>query len=106
METEDIPPTTLKPVPVTVAWEIMTAAVPVLDRVNVRGLLEPVATFPKLRLMELAESVPELELGAEFDLAAGVPAPVNPMQPESDKAARDARSRANEPSGARRLSVR
>jgi hypothetical protein len=35
METEDIPLTTLKPAPVTVACEIVTAAVPVLVRVKV-----------------------------------------------------------------------
>src|SRR5258708_346859 len=104
METEDIPPMTLKPAPVTVAWEIMTAAVPVLVRVNVWGLLDPAATFPKFRLVALAASVPE---GVEFepDFAAGVPAPVNPTQPASDKSARDARDRANMPSGARRLRV-
>ena len=83
METEDIPPTTLKPAPVTVAWEIVTAAVPVLVRVKVWGLLDPAATFPKFRLVALAASVPEEEL-FEFDFAAGVPAPVKPTQPVSD----------------------
>jgi len=94
----------LKPVPVTVACEIVTAAVPVLVRVKVWGLLDPAATFPKFRVVALAASVPEEEvLEFELDFAAGVPAPVNPTQPESDRAARDARSRANRPSGARRL---
>jgi hypothetical protein len=105
METEDIPPTTLKPAPVTVAWEIVTAAVPVLVRVKVWGLLDPVMTFPKLRLVELAASVPELELEDELDFAAGVPAPVKPTQPASDSTARHARIRANMPSGTRRLRV-
>lgn len=104
METEDIPPTTLNPAPVTVACEIVTAAVPVLVRVKVWGLLDPAATFPKFRVVALGASVPEEEeLEFELDFAAGVPAPVKPTQPESDRAARDARSRANGPSGARRL---
>ena len=94
----------LKPVPVTVACEIETAAVPVLVRVKVWGLLDPAATFPKFRVVALAASVPEEEaLEFELDFAAGVPAPVKPTHPESDRTARDARSRANRPSGARRL---
>jgi hypothetical protein len=104
MATEDIPPTTLKPAPVTVACEIVTAAAPVLDRVKVWGLVDPATTFPKLRLVALAESVPE-EVEVEPDFAAGVPAPVKPTQPASDSAARDARVRASIPSGARRLRV-
>jgi hypothetical protein len=104
METEDIPLTTLKPAPVTVACEIVTAAVPVLVRVKVCGLLEPAATFPKFRVVALAASVPEEEvLEFEPDFAAGVPAPVKPTQPESDRTARDERIRAKRPSGARRL---
>ena len=104
METEDIPLMTLKPAPVTVACEIVTAAVPVLVRVKVWGLLDPAATFPKFRVVALAASVPgEDALEFELDFAAGVPAPVKPTQPESDRAAKDARSRANMPSGARRL---
>src|ERR1700680_4478900 len=102
MEAEDIPPTTLKPAPVTVAWEIVTAAVPVLVRVKVWGLLDPATTFPKLRLVALAASVPE-EL--ELDFAAGFPALVKPTQPASDRTERDARIRANKPSGTRRLGV-
>ena len=103
METEAIPPTTLKPAPVTVAWEIVITVVPVLLRVKVWGLFDPRATLPKLRLVALAASVPKLE--PELDFPAGVPAPVKPTQPASDRAARDARIRANMPSGARRLSV-
>jgi hypothetical protein len=93
-------------VPVTVAWEIVTVAVPELVRVRVWGLLDPTATFPKLRLVALAASVPE-EVGfeVELDFAAGVPAPVKATQPVSDRTARNARIRANEPSGARRLGV-
>jgi hypothetical protein len=104
METEDIPPTTLKPAPVTVACEIVTAAAPVLVRVKVWGLVDPATTFPKLRVVALAASVPEV-VEVEFDFAAGVPAPVKPTQPASERAARDARIRANMPSGARRLRV-
>jgi hypothetical protein len=102
MDTEDIPPTTLKPAPVMLAWEIVTAAVPVFDRVNVCGLLDPTATFPKFRLVALAASVPEA-VGFDPDFGVGVAAPVNPTQPESDKTARDARIRAKQPSGAWRL---
>ena len=99
-----MPPTTLKPAPVTVAREIVTAAVPVLVRVMVWGLLDPGATFPKFRLVGLAASVPE-EAGFEVELGLtwGVPAPVKPMQPESDRTARNARIRANGPSSARRM---
>ena len=103
METEDIPPTTLKLAPVTVAWEIVTAAVPVLVRVKFWGLLDPAATSSKLRLVALAASVPELE--PELDFRPGVPALVKPTQPVSDRTARDTRIRANKPSGARRLRV-
>jgi hypothetical protein len=105
METEDIPPTTLKPAPVTVAWEIVTIAAPVLVRVKVCGLVAPGATFPKFRLVALAVSVPaEAGLELDFDFAA-VPAPVKPVQPASDSTARPARIRENMPSGARRLGL-
>jgi hypothetical protein len=104
METEDIPPTTLKPVPVTVAWEMVRDAVPVLVKVKVCGLLDPAATFPKLRLVALAARVPE-ELDPEVELLAGVPAPVKPTQPASDITAKHARIRANMPSRARRLGI-
>lgn len=90
--------------PVTVALEIVTGAVPVLVRVNVWGLLDPIVTFPKFILVVLAASVPE-GVALEPDFAAGVPAPVNPTQPASDKTARNASIRANEPSGARRLRI-
>jgi hypothetical protein len=77
---------------VTVAWEIVTTAVPVFVRVSVCGLLEPVATFPKLKFVALAASVAEevvLELVfasgvlvLELVFASGVLALVKPMQPE------------------------
>jgi hypothetical protein len=103
METEDIPPTTLKPAPVTVAWEIMTAAVPVLVRVKVWGLLAPGATFPKFKLVALAARVPdEDEVEPDFGV---VPAPVEATQPESDSTASPARIRETMPSGARRSGV-
>jgi hypothetical protein len=98
IETEDIPPTTLKPAPVIIACEIVTAAVPVFVTVRVWELLEPVVTFPKLRLVALAASDPE-EVVLEFDFAAGVPAPVSPTQPERDNVARKARKIANNVSG-------
>jgi hypothetical protein len=100
METEDIPPTTLKPAPEIVAFEIVTVAVPVFVTVSVWELLEPVVTFPKVRLVALAASDPE---GAVLELAAGVPAPVNPVQPEIVRAARRARIMASEVSGVRRF---
>jgi hypothetical protein len=86
METEDIPSTTLKPAPEIVACEIVTAAVPVFVSVRVSELLEPVVTFPKLRLVALAASNPA---GAvlEFELAAVVLAPGTPAQPERDNVA-------------------
>jgi hypothetical protein len=104
METEDILPRTLKPAPVTVAWEIVTAAVPVLVRVKGWGLLDPATTFPKFRLVALAARVPD-EVEVELDFAAGVPAPVNPVHPAIDSAARHARIRANMPRGTRRWKV-
>ena len=100
METADIPPTTLKPVPLIVPGEIVMAAVPVLVSVNVWELLEPAVTFPKLRLVALAASVPS-EAVLEFVLAAGVPATVNPVHPETDKAARRARTVISKVSGLR-----
>jgi hypothetical protein len=85
----------------------VTAAAPVFVRVRVWGAVDPVATFPKLRVAALAASVPEVAgLEFEFDFVAGVPAPVKPTQPASESAARDARIRVSVPSGARRLSVR
>ncbi len=102
MDTEDIPPTTLKPAPVTVAWEIVTVAVPVFVRVKVWGLLDPAATFPKLKLVTLAASVPD-EVEGELGFAAGVPALVKPVQPAIDSTVRHARIKANMASGARRL---
>ena len=98
METPDIPPTTLKLVLVIVPCEIVTAAVPVLVSVNVWELLEPAVTFPNLRLVALAASVP-CEAVLEFVLAAGVPATVNPVHPETDKAARRARTVMSKVSG-------
>lgn len=87
MATEDIPPTMVKPAPVMVACEIVTAAVPLLVRVKVFGLVDPSATFPKLRLVALAASVP-VEVEGDPDFPAGVPAPVKPTQPASDSNAR------------------
>ena len=99
-------PTILNPAPVTVAWEIVIAAVPLFDRVRVWGLLDPADTLPKFRLVALAASVPEeapFEFEFVFEFPLGVPAPVKPTQPESDKTANVARTKAKTPSGARRL---
>ena len=65
----------------TVAWEIVTAAVPVFVRVSVCGLLEPAATFPKLKLVALAASIPE-EVVLELVFAGELPALVKPVQLE------------------------
>jgi hypothetical protein len=105
METEDIPPTTLNPVPVTAAWEIVTVDVPVLLRVRVCGLVDPAATFPKLNAVALAISVPG-DGEAEFVFAGIVPAPVNPVHPATQSTAKQARIRANMPHGALRLVTR
>ena len=98
MEIEDIPPTTLKPAPVIVACEIVTAAELVFVRVRVWELLEPVLTVPKVRLVAFAASDPEDALFV-FWVAAGVPAPVRPVQPETDKAARSTMRVKSEASG-------
>jgi hypothetical protein len=104
MEAAGIPPTTPKPAPVKVACEMVTVAVPVFVRVRVWGLLDPITTFPKFKLVALAASVPE-DGDGEVDFAAGVPAPVAPTQPASEATARHARIRAKMPSGTRRLGV-
>jgi hypothetical protein len=70
--------------PTTVASEIITAAVPVLVRVNVRKLVEPMCTFPKLTVVALGASTPGVLLEPGF---VGLPALVNPTQPEMDKVA-------------------
>jgi hypothetical protein len=97
MATEDIPPTTLKPAPVTVACEIVTADVPVLVSVKVCGLVEPETTFPKVRVAELAASVPEPD-DAAFDV--GEFAAVKPTQPASDITAKQVSRSVRRPSGA------
>src|SRR5258708_2094500 len=85
METEDIPPTTLKPAPVIVASEIVTVAVPVFVSDRVWESLEPIDTFPKARLAALPASDPEVALTLE--LAAGAPALGSPTQLDSDEVA-------------------
>ena len=94
METEDIPPSTLKPAPVIVACEIVTEAVPVFVRVRDWVLLEPVFTLPKAKFVALAASVPD-EAVLDVLFAAGVPAPVNPVHPEMEKTARIAKKERN-----------
>jgi hypothetical protein len=100
METEDIPPTTLKPAPVIVAWEIITGAVPVLVRVNAWVPEAPVFTFPKVMLVALAASAPE-EPVFGFVVFACVPALVKPAQPESVKQMMRVVSMATKVSGTR-----
>jgi len=83
METEDIPPTTLKPAPVTVALEIVIGVVAVFVSVKVCVLFKPGATFPKVKLVALAASAPVGVLVEPF--FPGAPALVNPTQPEIAK---------------------
>ena len=97
METEDIPPTRLKPAPVTVALEIRTAAVPVFVRVKVCELFKPGAMFPKLKLVALAASV--LDGALVEPVFPGVPALVNPTQPEIVKAISNVVRMVNKASG-------
>ena len=104
MLTEDIPPTTLKLAPVTVACEMVTEVAPMLLRVKVCGLLDPAATLPKLSVAALAASVPEVA-EPELDFAAGVLAPVKPTHPESESTVKQETIRANRPSGVRRFGV-
>lgn len=50
-------PVMLKPLPDTVAWEIVRLALPALDNLMVCELLVPVTTLPKLTLVGVTESV-------------------------------------------------
>ena len=52
-------PLILKPPPNAEIWVTVVAAVPELVRVRLRLLLEPIATFPKLRLLGLATRSPD-----------------------------------------------
>jgi hypothetical protein len=49
-------PVGLKPLPDTVAWEMVTLAVPALDNLMVCELLVPVTTLPKLALVGVGAS--------------------------------------------------
>jgi len=49
-------PVRLKPFPDTVAWEIVTLALPALDNLMVCELLVPVTTLPKLALVGVGAS--------------------------------------------------
>ena len=49
-------PVMLKPLPDTVAWEIVTLALPALDNLMVCELLVPVITLPKLALVGVGAS--------------------------------------------------
>ena len=84
----------------TVAWEIVMAAVPVFVSVSVCRLLEPVATLPKLKLVALPASVPA-EAVLEFVFADGVLEFVKPAQPERDNVARKAIKMTNDVRGIR-----
>jgi len=104
MEAEAIPPTTPKPEPVKLAWEIVTGEVPVFVRVRVWGLLNPISTFPKFMLVGLADSVPD-EVTGDDVFAAVDPALVKPVHPVIDSTARHPRISANMPSDTRRFGI-
>ena len=99
METEDIPPTRLNPAPVTVALEIVIVVVPVFVRVKVCVLFKPGATFPKVKFVALAASVPAGVLVEP--VFAGAPALVKPTQPEMVKVITSIIRIANKASGLR-----
>jgi len=89
MATEVIPPGMLNPAPLTVAWEIVTFEFPALEIVRFWELLEPTMTSPKLKVAALALNVPDPGLL----LFWGVPAPVRPTQPESDRTTANTKNR-------------
>ena len=63
IELDGLPPTTVYPAPVIVAWEMFTVAVPVFVTEMLWVLLFPISTFPKVTLEELAESTPAVDPG-------------------------------------------
>jgi hypothetical protein len=63
MEFDGLPPITVYPAPVMVAWEMLTGTLPVFVTVRLCVLLFPTETFPKLTLVELADSTPVLDPG-------------------------------------------
>jgi hypothetical protein len=59
-----------------VAWEIFTVAFPVFVTVKLCDALLPTGTLPKLKLVELRESTPELSvLPPELTIAAQLDSP-------------------------------
>ena len=100
MAIEVIPPTTLNSLPVTVACESVTVAVPELEIVKVCMLLVPAATVPKDRVVALGTKVP---VAAELELFGVEPAPATPTQPEIDRTARVVMSKAIMPKDGRQL---
>jgi hypothetical protein len=55
---DGLPPTIVNPVPVIVAWEMSTVAVPVLVTVTLCEDVLPTLTFPKLTLAGDGDSTP------------------------------------------------
>lgn len=82
---EGFPPTILNAAPEIAACEIFTVAVPVLVTLTLSVLLLPTTTPPKLRLVELAESVPVADPPCEPVVPAALV--VYPAQLESPMAA-------------------
>ena len=67
-----MPPTTEKPAPETVAWEILTVAVPEFLTVTLCDVVLPTATLPKLGLLGVADRVPEPVGGGSPPVTAGL----------------------------------
>lgn len=82
---DGFPPTTLNAAPEIAACEIFTVAVPVFVILTFSVLLLPTTTPPKLRLVELAESVPVADPPCEPVVPAALV--VYPAQLESPMAA-------------------
>jgi hypothetical protein len=82
-------PVNVKPVPATLAWEIVTLVVPVFASVTLCEVLAPTATFPKASVPGVAVS---WELPLDVEAFAGT-------KPQPDEAATARMSSANARSG-------
>ena len=94
IEDDGFPPTTVKPVPEMVAWEMLTDAVPVFVTERFCVALLPTETLPKVRLEGLAERTPGPLGCCGFAL-------VTPAQPERTAAARTTAKTTRETTGPR-----
>ena len=74
-------PATLKPVPVALAWEIVTELVPEFVTVRLWLLVDPTGTFPKLIAAGLIARLPDdavSEVAEVVELPLAVVTPVHP----------------------------